>query len=722
MRVIDHLCVMLASLSSVAGQPNPQSGPVAHPELKIALLIAVDQYQTPELSRISFGVQHARQIGRLLEEQDYVIYSLLGSSATRAGILDVLSEIENRTKSQPAQIVVFFSGYSVQQSGKSYFASYDTQPSRPEETAVGISSLAAQLLRPNGNRVIAWIDASTSDLKQSSQSVNAQILRIFSQSSAAAALSATVARPVDTPEWINNLSGPLWTTRPLKQDKIFFKFNDSKLSPESKMKLDEFAKSAEDWGDYRISVEGYLGGVGAEGANALYAKRSNEVTKYLVNQHHIPVRSLAVGLAATPPTMDGNTRPGRATNREIALTLYVPPGGSGKPGTISDSLERGLSGQAAREDGTIRLSDLASFVSSRVKPETGGEFAYSRTASVSAAPYDPVISRHPGYAEVELYYATDRARTKVTAQGQEYGSDRSATAALDLGKCRVSIPGDHRLGSLETVSIVSIRRGPDHNVELLHTTPATDSQTFWRDFAQSLQKAPGKQILIFVHGFRTSFESAVRRTAQLTYDLQFPGPAIAYTWPADETPVLSYFRYSVQETNVDWTTQHLQNLLNTTFEQFADAQVHVVAHSLGNRAVVNAVRDLPPQARIAQLVLAAPDIDAGIFKQIAAAVRARSGRTTLYANSSDEALWLSSGLHGFPRAGQSGPDLVVVNGIDTIDASKIDTGLLGHSYYGDRRSVVADLYNLIRLGLEPGRRFGLQSVKDARGNYWLFNP
>jgi len=65
---------------------------------------------------------------------------------------------------------------------------------------------------------------------------------------------------------------------------------------------------------------------------------------------------------------------------------------------------------------------------------------------------------------------------------------------------------------------------------------------------------------------------------------------------------------------------------------------------------------------------------------------------------------------------------VILPGIDTIDVSNVDTDLLGHSYYGDNRSVLSDLFNLIRLGAPPELRFGLRPEMHGSARYWIFAP
>ena len=86
-----------------------------------------------------------------------------------------------------------------------------------------------------------------------------------------------------------------------------------------------------------------------------------------------------------------------------------------------------------------------------------------------------------------------------------------------------------------------------------------------------------------------------------------------------------------------------------------------------------------------QVVLAAPDIDADVFRErIAPAIINQARQVTLYASSNDLALTASRTFNsGDLRAGDTSRGLVVTPGIETIDVSGVDTSLLGHSYYGD---------------------------------------
>ena len=92
-------------------------------------------------------------------------------------------------------------------------------------------------------------------------------------------------------------------------------------------------------------------------------------------------------------------------------------------------------------------------------------------------------------------------------------------------------------------------------------------------------------------------------------------------------------------------------------------------------------------------------------------------------DSKDNALAASMKIHGhYPRAGQTRPMVVIAPGVDTIDASAVDTSLLGHSYYGDNRSVISDMFHLIRRNLAPSERFGMRAASAGALTYWRFRP
>lgn len=72
---------------------------------------------------------------------------------------------------------------------------------------------------------------------------------------------------------------------------------------------------------------------------------------------------------------------------------------------------------------------------------------------------------------------------------------------------------------------------------------------------------------------------------------------------------------------------------------------------------------------------------------------------------------------GINDAGESGKNIVILKGIETIDATNIKTGFLGHSYYADRRSVISNIFYIIKKSLRANHRAGLKPVSHIDGKY-----
>jgi esterase/lipase superfamily enzyme len=107
------------------------------------------------------------------------------------------------------------------------------------------------------------------------------------------------------------------------------------------------------------------------------------------------------------------------------------------------------------------------------------------------------------------------------------------------------------------------------------------------------------------------------------------------------------------------------------------------------------------------------------FLSVATDLCSRAQRLTLYASSVDRALRAAMRhMGGYPRAGSAGEDLIVVEGIDTVDASNVETDFLEHSYYGSNRTIISDLFHLIRNGLAPVSRH-LTRLERNGLPYWV---
>jgi esterase/lipase superfamily enzyme len=236
--------------------------------------------------------------------------------------------------------------------------------------------------------------------------------------------------------------------------------------------------------------------------------------------------------------------------------------------------------------------------------------------------------------------------------------------------------------------------------------------------------------MVFVHGYNTSFEDAVFKAAQIAYDTNFPGLPIAFSWPSKgNTAAYDYDRESAL-----FSRGPLLELLHLIREQAGVSKVYVIAHSMGNQIVADALAgaDRPGiDFRVTELVMAAPDMDRDVFEPLLPRLRLAADGMTLYASSADKAMLASSIKAGGVRAGDVPPEgPVVAEGLDTIDVTALgdDPLALNHGTYSSDRSLLDDIGRIMRVSdskdrLRPGERSPqLRPVPDdpPPPKYWKY--
>ena len=124
---------------------------------------------------------------------------------------------------------------------------------------------------------------------------------------------------------------------------------------------------------------------------------------------------------------------------------------------------------------------------------------------------------------------------------------------------------------------------------------------------------------------------------------------------------------------------------------------------------------------IGRLVLLAPDFDAQTFVGMFPVLSPLIGDVTLYSSSNDAPLWASRQLSGYPRLGEGGELLTVIEGVETIDVSSAGRyQFTGHEYFYFHPRVKADLVLLLSEGVDAERRPGLQVGSRDGIRYWSF--
>lgn len=350
-----------------------------------------------------------------------------------------------------------------------------------------------------------------------------------------------------------------------------------------------------------------------------------------------------------------------------------------------------------------------------------------RTAPPGPLPPAPAQQQQAGatHAVIRTFFATDRNPIGSYGVERMFGKDRSHVV---YGSCDVAIPRLHEVGALESPLIwkMEFREDPERHMMLLSAVLTTRDQFFLEAQARARNAKAGPRhnsnALIFVHGYNVTFADAARRTAQMAYDLRFDGDPVFFSWPSQGKMTA----YTIDEQNIEWAQSDVKDFLDDFLTRSQVDNVYLIAHSMGNRALTRAVASLLAEkpalrGRLKEVILAAPDIDAEVFKRDIAPALAAAGRpVTLYASSDDKALEASQRVHRYPRAGESGAGLVVVPGIETIDATGVDTSFMAHSYFANARPVLEDLFSLIHDGKRAGERRWLEPRESQGGMYWAF--
>lgn len=252
-----------------------------------------------------------------------------------------------------------------------------------------------------------------------------------------------------------------------------------------------------------------------------------------------------------------------------------------------------------------------------------------------------------------------------------------------------------------------------------------------------LKQSKRKTVTVFVHGYNSHLVSNTELLAELYHYSGREGAVINYEWPS-AGKLLGYFQ---DKGNAEFSTRLFRSFISRLAQMTGAEKIKIIAHSAGNPIVVNALKDLRliekdltadelhRKYKIAQVILAAPDMDAMRFMN---AVFDRFNEMTpsvsVYAYPKDRALIISSKLFGFSRLGNaigkfSGwerESLKRASNIQLIDVSVPQSMYgsgLGHGYFHRDPWVSSDILTSASIS-NPSKR-GLVKSKD--GLFWEFS-
>jgi esterase/lipase superfamily enzyme len=331
-------------------------------------------------------------------------------------------------------------------------------------------------------------------------------------------------------------------------------------------------------------------------------------------------------------------------------------------------------------------------------PKTPGcDYVCPNRISISAATGTSCATDRIRDYYKKVLFTTDRGINQKP-NTVEIANFQNDGGKLTFGVCEVAV---EKQGGVAGSLIRMINdRDSDRYYSIQNISLRKDND-WWSEVGTELKGVRNGDALLFIHGFNTSFADACRRAAQIAYDLKFAGPIFLYSWPSRNRLLW----YGMDEDSAKWTTDHFVSFMKEILDLKDLGHLHIIAHSMGNRILSDGLLSSnitkKERTKLGQIVFAAADVNRKTFHEQYELEKIKAMRVTLYASNHDQALLASKIFHGFVRLGEVRPDIEIKFGMDSIDASSVDTSLLGHAYIGESRSVLDDLGALINANQSP---------------------
>lgn len=320
----------------------------------------------------------------------------------------------------------------------------------------------------------------------------------------------------------------------------------------------------------------------------------------------------------------------------------------------------------------------------------------------------PVASTVPGTSKVTMLVATTRAADPDA--GVLFSGERGKPAYVEM---TISLPPDARRKVGEVQWPSRLPGNPETDFVTLKVDKL-DAKTGLARLHERVSRVPKRRVMVFVHGFNNRFEDAVYRFAQIVHDSDANVVPVLFTWPSRG----SIFAYGYDRESTNYSRSALENLLQNLARDPAVGEVSLLAHSMGNWVALEAltqmaIRNRGIPAKVANVMLASPDVDADVFRTQIAEMEGRRPNFTLFVSQDDRALAVSRRVWGGKdRLGAVDPDVEPYKSefeqlkITVLNLTKLRTGdKLNHGKFAESPEVV----KLIGTRLVDG-----QPITDSR--------
>ncbi|WP_300548566.1 alpha/beta fold hydrolase [Roseovarius sp.] len=277
---------------------------------------------------------------------------------------------------------------------------------------------------------------------------------------------------------------------------------------------------------------------------------------------------------------------------------------------------------------------------------------------------------HPAATIQPIYVATERELDKT---GPIFGLKRPS--GMNYFRTDISIPPTHQTGAIEWPE-----GPPDAATDFVVTgTEVFDGPVPM--LSDIRRKKPGRETLVFVHGYNNTLSESMYRLAQIQSDFTTNMPALLFSWPSAGDPR----GYVYDRDSVLFARDDLVALLERLTARPGD-KVFLLAHSMGAHLTMEALRQAALSgnrrllAGISGVTLMSPDIDPDLFDRQAEAIGTLPQPFLIFITKHDRALSLSGFITGQkPRLGVidavekvTRPDVTVIDFTELADGNSLN--------------------------------------------------
>lgn len=307
--------------------------------------------------------------------------------------------------------------------------------------------------------------------------------------------------------------------------------------------------------------------------------------------------------------------------------------------------------------GSSRRAVLRAFAVTSASAAVGGCAALTDAARLDAS----ALAGNP-----TLLVATNRKAASSGRTAPWYGPER---ARLTVARARLSAPEGGRF-SMSAVGL------SDWSLVAIEPVP------HMRDLFAPAGRP--RDVLLYVHGFNQTFETAVLDAARLSDGIRFRGETMVFAWPSKA----KLFDYGYDRESAMWSRDALEQVFAGLLGNPEVGRVYVVAHSIGTMVTMESLRQIYGRfrgtavERIGAVVFASPDIDMDVFSSSVERIGALSGKITVVTSTDDRALAVSGWIAGgIARVGAAEQDKLKRLGLNVVDASGQGWGLVNHDRF-----------------------------------------